>query len=56
MIYGNPASQVLAEANAFTIGEIAMDENQEFNLENYLRGVARNSFIMTGLKLPNIKK
>ena len=50
MVYGNPASQVFAEANAFTAGEFAFGD-EELTFENYLRGLARNGSIMTGLKV-----
>ena len=55
MAYSNPAAQVFAEANAFTTGEIMMDENLEFNFEDYMHGLARNLGIMTGLKIFNPK-
>ena len=55
MVYGNPASQVFAEANAFTAGELAFGD-EEFSKEAYIRGLGRNLGIMTGLKLPGLRK
>ena len=49
-ILANPGGQVFAEANAFTMGEIAFS-GEELNFKNYVRGVARNTGIIGGMHL-----
>ena len=50
MAYANPLGQVAAEAHAFTAGEFAFSD-EKLNMKNFYRGVARNFFILGGLRV-----
>ena len=55
MVYGHPATQLFAEANAFTGGEMLFSD-EGFSKEAYLHGMGRNLPILLGLKVPGLKK